>query len=80
MLAGSGNSSTTGILSLAAKSNSTIESTLNKDITREEALISTEKTSLTSELNKANEVLQEIPMRMKSVDELYSAVTGYKGS
>jgi flagellar hook-associated protein 2 len=77
MLTNAGTSSSTGILSLASSSNSSIESTLNDDISKEEALISAESKSLTTELNSANEVLQEIPMELSQVNELYSAITGY---
>jgi flagellar hook-associated protein 2 len=80
MLTNSGTSSSTGILKLAASSNSSTESTLNADISREEVLISSESKSLTSVLNSANETLQEIPMQISEVNELYSAITGYNQS
>ncbi len=51
MLTGAGTSTSTGILSLVSSSNSTIESTLNADISREQSLISAEQASLTTELN-----------------------------
>jgi flagellar hook-associated protein 2 len=76
----SGSSSSTGILSLAAKSNSNIESTLNADISKEELLISAQQKSLTAELNSANEIMQELPSQLQSVNELYSAITGYNQS
>jgi flagellar hook-associated protein 2 len=75
-----GISSTTGTLSLASTSNSHIESTLNADISREEALISAQQKSLTNELNSANEVLQSLPSQLSQVNELYSAITGYNQS
>jgi len=77
MLTNSGTSSSTGILSVASKSNSQIESTLNADISREESLISTEQKSLTAELNSANEIMQMLPSQLQGVNELYSAITGY---
>jgi flagellar hook-associated protein 2 len=80
MLTNAGTSSSTGILKLAASSNSSIESTLNADVSREETLISAESKSLTSVLNSANEILQEIPMQISEVNELYSAITGYNQS
>jgi len=80
MLDNVGVSSTTGMLKMALKSNSSIESTLNADISREELLISSESKSLTAELNSANEVLQSIPTQLSSVNELYSAITGYNQS
>jgi flagellar hook-associated protein 2 len=76
-LTNAGSTSTTGILKLAASSNSSTESTLNADISKEGVLISSESKSLTSVLNSANEVLQEIPMQISEVNELYSAITGY---
>ena len=77
MLSNAGSSSSTGILSLAAKSNSSIESTLNADISKEESNISAQQSSLTLELNQANEVLEELPSQLQGMNELYSAITGY---
>jgi flagellar hook-associated protein 2 len=74
---GSGTSSVTGVLALAAKSNSSIESSLNADISKEESLISAQQKSLTTELNTANQVMQSIPSLLTQVNELYSAITGY---
>jgi flagellar hook-associated protein 2 len=42
-----------------------------------DARIATQQTSLTTELNAANETLQEIPMQLNMVNEIYSAITGY---
>jgi flagellar hook-associated protein 2 len=72
-----GTASPTGSLSLALAQNSTTEAALNKDVTDEEALIATQKTSLTAELNAANQILQSIPSQLNEVNELYSAITGY---
>jgi flagellar hook-associated protein 2 len=80
MLTQSGNESTTGIVALALTANSSIETTLNADISREDALISSETKSLTTELNSANEVLQALPSQLSQVNELYSAITGYNQS
>jgi flagellar hook-associated protein 2 len=80
MLTNAGTSSTTGILSLASSSNSNIESTLNADISKENSLISAQQTSLTAELNSANEIMQELPTQLEGVNELYSAITGYNQS
>ena len=77
ILTNAGTSSSTGILKLAENANSSTESSLNKDITREESLISTQQSSLTTELNSANEIMQEIPSKISEVNELYSAITGY---
>jgi flagellar capping protein FliD len=80
MLNNSGSSSTTGILSLAAKADSNTESTLNADISREDSLISVQQKSLTAELNSANEIMQELPTQLDGINELYSAITGYNQS
>ena len=77
MLTNAGTSSSTGILSLASNSNSTIESTLNAEISREQSLISAEQSSLTTELNSANEIMQQLPTELEGMNELYSAITGY---
>ncbi|MGB8030557.1 MAG: flagellar filament capping protein FliD [Terracidiphilus sp.] len=77
ILSGASTSSSTGILSLASSSNSMIESTLNADISREQSLISAEQSSLTTELNNANEILQQLPTELDGMNELYSAITGY---
>jgi flagellar hook-associated protein 2 len=80
MLTNAGTSSSTGLLSLASSSNSSMESTLNSDISNEESIISVQQKSLTAELNSANEVMQEIPMQLSEVNELYSAITGYNST
>jgi len=76
-----GSSSTTGVLKLAANSNSSIESNLNAEVSKEDAMISAEQKSLTAELNSANEIMQQLPTELDGMNELYSAITGYnKGS
>jgi flagellar hook-associated protein 2 len=77
MLTDSGTTPGTGILALASSSNSTVESTLNGDISRESSLISAQQVSLTAELNSANEIMQQLPTQLEGVNELYSAITGY---
>lgn len=77
ILNSAGTSSPTGTLSLAQTANSTTESTLNADISKEESQISVQQKSLTTELNSANEILQQIPTQLQGVNELYSAITGY---
>ena len=79
-LTNAGNTSSKGVISLTETANSSIESTLNADISREDALISSESKSLTAELNSANEIMQGIPMQLSGVNELYSAITGYNQS
>jgi len=77
VLTDSGTTAGTGILALASSSNSSIESTLNADITREGSLISAQQASLTAELNSANEIMQQLPTQLEGVNELYSAITGF---
>jgi flagellar hook-associated protein 2 len=77
MLTSAGTSSVTGILALESKSNSTIESTLNAEVAREDTYISSQQKSLTAELNSANEIMQALPSQLEGVNELYSAITGY---
>lgn len=77
MLSSAGSSSPTGMLSLAAKANSSTESTLNAQITKEQAYISTQQSSLTTELNEANQTFEELPLQLQGINELYSAITGY---
>jgi flagellar hook-associated protein 2 len=72
-----GISSSTGILALANKSNSNIESSLNSQIAKQDASIATQQTKLTAELNQANQILQELPNQLNGMNELYSAITGY---
>ncbi len=77
MLTSAGSSSPTGMLSLATSANSSTESTLNAQITKEQAYISTQQSSLTKELNQANETFEELPLQLQGINELYSAITGY---
>jgi flagellar hook-associated protein 2 len=77
MLDNAGSSSSTGILKLAENSNSSTESTLNAEISKENSYISKQQSSLTTELNSANETLEEIPTQIDEVNELYSAISGY---
>jgi flagellar hook-associated protein 2 len=66
-----------GAVYLAQQQNSTQEAALNTDISNEAALLATQKTQLTTELNTANEILQSIPSQLNEVNEMYSAITGY---
>jgi flagellar hook-associated protein 2 len=72
-----GTGSTTSILSQAQTANGTAETNLNSTISTMDARITTQQTSLTAELNAANQTLQEIPMQLTMVNEIYSAITGY---
>jgi flagellar hook-associated protein 2 len=66
-----------GAIYLAQQQNSAQEAALNLSISNEDALLATEKTNLTTELNTANQVLQSIPSQLSEINEMYSAVTGY---
>lgn len=66
-----------GAISLAVKEDSSQEATLNADISKQEALIATQRANLTTELNEANQILQSIPAQIQQVNEMYSAITGY---
>lgn len=54
-----------------------MESTLNVEISREESLISAQQKNLTTELNRANQILQAISSMLNQVNVLNSASTGY---
>jgi len=77
MLSNAGSSASTGILALAANANSTTESTLNAEISKEQTYITAQQTSLTTQLNQANQILEELPSQLQGINELYSAITGY---
>ena len=62
---------------MALKEDSSQETTLNDNISKQEALIAVQKASLTTELNMANQILQSIPEMINQVNEMYSAITGY---
>ena len=71
------NSVAGGAIGLALKEDSSEETTLNDNISKEDALIAIQKANLTKELNMANQILQAIPAMINQVDEMYSAITGY---
>jgi flagellar hook-associated protein 2 len=77
MLENSGSSSATSVLSLAQNENSSVESSLNAEISKEQSYISVQQSSLTAELNSANQIMQQLPTELEGINELYSAVTGY---
>jgi flagellar hook-associated protein 2 len=66
-----------GAVYLAQQENTAQETSLNKNISDQEARIADQKDSLTTELNLANQILQSIPTQLDSFDKLYSAITGY---
>jgi flagellar hook-associated protein 2 len=75
-----GNGRTSGAIAMALREDSNQEKTLSDDIADEEARIATQKSNLTNELNVANQILQSIPQEINQVNEMYSAITGYKGN
>jgi flagellar hook-associated protein 2 len=66
-----------GAIFLSQQQNAAQESSLNTDITNENAILSAQKTQLTDELNTANQILQSIPSQLNEVNEMYSAITGF---
>jgi flagellar hook-associated protein 2 len=75
-----GTAAPNGAIYLAQQQNSAQESALNTDVTNENTLLATQKTTLTNELNSANQILQSIPSQLNEVNEIYSATTGYNES
>jgi len=69
-----------GAVSLALSEDSSEETTLNDDVSNQQALIATQTANLTAELNAANQTLQEIPEQLQEVNEMYSAITGYNSN
>ena len=72
-----GDGSPTDLIPLARSQNASQGSSLNVDITNENALLATQKTQLTNELNTANQILQSIPSQLNEINEIYSATTGF---
>ena len=72
-----GSGTTDGVITLALAQNSSEESQLNTNITNENTFISSQQALLTSELNTANQTLEQIPEQVNEVNELYSAITGF---
>jgi len=66
-----------GAVFLAQQQNSQQESALNTDITNENALLATQKTQLTDELNAANQILQGIPTQLDEVNSVFDSITGF---
>ncbi len=74
---GAGVASPNSLLSRAAQANTTIEASLNDTIGTIDTHIATQKTTLTAQLNQANQTLQSIPQQLLAINEIYSAITGY---
>jgi len=72
-----GNGAPNGAVYLTLQQNAAQESSFNTSIRNEDARISAEKTQLTTELNQANFILEQIPLQIAQVNEIYSAITGY---
>jgi flagellar hook-associated protein 2 len=66
-----------GAIFLAQQENSSEESALKSDITNENALLATQKTQLTTELNQANQILQSIPSQLDEVNSIFDSITGF---
>jgi flagellar hook-associated protein 2 len=66
-----------GAIFLAQQQNSSEEAALNTDITNENALLATQKTQLTTELNQANQILQSIPSQLDEVNSIFDSITGF---
>lgn len=80
VLNGLSTTNTSGALYLAKQQNTTEEAALNKNISDQEARLATQKTTLTTELNQANQIMQAIPSQLNEVNEMYAAITGYKSN
>jgi flagellar hook-associated protein 2 len=72
-----GDGASTDLIPLAQAQNASQESSLNSDITNENALLATQKTQLTDELNTANQVLQGIPSQLDEVNSIFDSLTGF---
>jgi flagellar hook-associated protein 2 len=66
-----------GAIFLAQQQNGSQEKALNANITNENALLATQKTSLTNELNAANQILQGIPEQLDEVNSVFDSLTGF---
>jgi flagellar hook-associated protein 2 len=66
-----------GAIFLAQQQNSSQETALNADITNENAILATQKTQLTNELNAANQILQSIPEQLNEVNSVFDSLTGF---
>jgi flagellar hook-associated protein 2 len=66
-----------GAIFLAQQQNTSQEAALNSDISNENALLATQKTQLTTELNQANQILQSIPSQLDEVNSIFDSITGF---
>ncbi|MGD0446833.1 MAG: flagellar filament capping protein FliD [Edaphobacter sp.] len=72
-----GDGSPTDLIPLSEAQNASQESSLNSDITNENASLATQKTQLTDELNTANQILQSIPSQLNEVNSIFDSLTGF---
>jgi flagellar hook-associated protein 2 len=72
-----GTGTTHGAIFLAQQQNTQEEAALNADVTNEDALLATQKTQLTNELNAANQILQSIPSQLNEVNSVFDSLTGF---
>ncbi len=79
VLNGLGNSGN-GALALRTAQNTAEEKTLDDNKTNLESRLATYQTSLTTELNTANQILQGIPQQLDEMKQIYAAITGYTGN
>jgi flagellar hook-associated protein 2 len=66
-----------GAIFLAQQQNSAQEKDLNSNITNENALLATQSTQLTAQLNAANQILQSIPSQLNEVNSVFDSITGF---
>lgn len=76
-LTGLGNSSSTGAVAMALSQNADEESRLKQNVTNLEDRLADYQTSLTTQLNTANQILQAIPQQLDEIKQIYAAITGY---
>jgi flagellar hook-associated protein 2 len=69
-----------GLIALAQKEIASQVSTINDKLTQEDAFISQQQATLTAELNQANQILQQIPVQLNMVNEIYSAFSGFNSN
>lgn len=72
-----GSTSVTGSVYLALKQNASEETILARNVSDTELRLATDKTTLTAELSRANQILQSIPSQLNEIDKIYNAVTSY---
>jgi flagellar hook-associated protein 2 len=74
-----GTASPTGAVTLALAQNSSQEAAINSNIATTDSRVAEEKIRLTQQLTAANQILQSIPQLLSAQNQIYNAITGYKG-